>query len=208
MRILDLTDPKVKSLVRHHPMLKGLKRIARGSFCAVYDKGDTVVKLTCDRTTYAFSVERLVEKSVYFPRLVAEERNVGEMCNGTDLHILEMEKLTPFTRNTPVELKRAANGILNMFMAEYHSVSYSRHSSIADNHKFKTVRALQNLGDNTALDPVLRHALDQLAMFCANYDCGHDFQRSNLMLRGDQIVFNDVVADIQSLIRAQRAHGL
>jgi hypothetical protein len=48
----------------------------------------------------------------------------------------------------------------------------------------------------------VRDAFGQLSRFVSNHEATIDFHGKNMMMRGDQLVLNDVVADLPTLSNA------
>ena len=198
MSILQLRDPGVRRAMQH-PALTGRKKLARGSFCAVYDAGDTVLKLTCDAKQYALYADYTAPTGDYFPRLVENHGHIGETSSGLSIYLVEMEKLDRVGRDAPLETKRLARQLLNS-IEEPFDRSLHRHVGgrvpIVEAAKRASIEALDAVSEDESLPEDLRDSLADLGVFVSNYDCSADFHMANLMRRGNQLVLNDVVTDI------------
>jgi len=193
--ILKLTDPMVKEAARH-PALDGLKRIGRGAFCAVYDKGDTVVKMTCDPIQYAFTCDAWSPEGPFFPRLVENHFCIGETWKGVPIYLFEVEKLAPVRRDSPAHIKRLARRLIKATAdSMWSQASRHRRGSYVNQKRDASMSALQEVIDEGKLPADLLEALQDVHTFVSNYDAMIDFHGKNLMLRGEQLILNDVVAD-------------
>ncbi|MFK3740915.1 hypothetical protein [Massilia sp. TN1-12] len=198
---LQLRDAGVMRALRH-PALRGLPRLARGAFCAVYDKGDTVLKLTCDPVSYEFGAGFARPLGDHFPQLVDDFDCVGETRAGDPLYLFEVEKLQPIRRNTRREIKLAAGRLCESVDATWSKHRWSvRHSS---SDSVASYRALQELAANEAFPNTVRDALSELALFAGNHGAIVDFHQENVMLRNDTIVLNDVVVGEEALGKFNR----
>lgn len=188
--VLRHSDPGVKSAMRH-PALAGLKTLARGSFCQVYDKGDTVLKLTADHIQYYFSADCYAPEGPYFPKLIKDHGCVGSTKHGLDLYLMEMEKLSPIGRKASIDVKRLRKELLSLT---------NQHIDVkADGRRPDQMRMASYKGLGAVIEhlqnPGLVDALDCLRTWMSNYDACCDFHGKNLMMRGDQLILNDVVCD-------------
>jgi hypothetical protein len=193
---LQLRDPGVMRALRH-PALKGLSRLARGAFCAVYDKGNTVLKLTCDPVSYEFGAGFARPLGDHFPQLVEDFDCVGETRAGDPLYLFEVEKLQPICRSTPREVKLSAGRLCQSV-----DVTWSKHrwsTRNAHDDCVASYRALQELAGDAEVPENMRGALGELALFAGNHEAIIDFHRDNIMLRTDVIVLNDVVVGKEAL---------
>lgn len=189
---------------RRHPALKGLRHLARGTFCSVYDKGDTVLKLTCDRIQYAFSAEGLAPTGPYFPRLIKDYGLVGETRVGLPIYLMEMEKLDKM-RGAPAETRKLARELMReteaLYLTNYHHTRLAKVREV-DRARYASVATLQEVVDeSTTLPGDMCEALDEVRQFISNYDAGMDMHTGNLMRRGDQLVLNDVVCDSAAVLK-------
>jgi hypothetical protein len=187
----------VRSAARH-PALKGLPRIARGTFCAVYDKGDTVLKMTCDPVQYGFAADFSRPKGVFFPEMVEDYFCIGETNAEERIYLYETEKLTPAKRTN-----RATNTTVSRLLKKAQAQFTKQVCTAKGVHDRVTgsVNAMNALANDEELPEDLREALADVGTFCSNYEAMIDFHRANIMLRGDQIVLNDVVCETAALLR-------
>lgn len=198
---LQLRDPGVMRALRH-PALKGLPRLARGAFCAVYDKGDTVLKLTCDPVSYEFAAGFARPLGDHFPQLVDDFDRVGETRAGDPLYLFEVEKLQPIRRETPREVKLSAGRLCESVDVTWSKYRWSARKG--ENDCIASYRALQEVAADTTVPETMREALGELALFAGCHDAVIDFHQANVMLRGDMIVLNDVVVGDAALEKLQK----
>ena len=96
--MLNLFDPNVKKVRATHEALVGKRVKARGTYCAVFDNGDSVLKLTTCRASYYMVTDGVAACSgPNFPKLV---NDYGEVAD--DLFLYEVEKLKPARSNSEV----------------------------------------------------------------------------------------------------------
>lgn len=192
--VLDHRDFGVQAAQRH-PALHGLKRLARGAFCSVYDRGDTVLKLTCDQVQYWMSTDGYRPEGPFFPRLVKDHGNVGTTKDGLDIYLMEMEKLTAIGRSAPIDVKRLRRDLLSQTNKHVHAGARTPQAM-----RMESYVGLGKIIDQSALAPGLIDALERLRDWISNYDASCDFHAKNLMMRGDQLVLNDVVCDPKAVV--------
>lgn len=198
MSFLKLTHPSSK-LALLHPQLKGKKRIGRGAFCVVFDNESTVLKLTRDRFQYALYTDIGRPSGVFFPTLIADYGTIG----GTDkypLYLVEMEKLRPFHRksSSPLaawELRQSLISTLDKVRREQSLWKTHGHLVGGEFKAFAAMESIRGAIIGRLLPDEVLNALQALNQFCERMGCSPDFHRSNFMLRGHQLVMNDVVAD-------------
>lgn len=195
MSLLNLRDPGTRAALRH-PALAGLKRIARGSFCAVYDKGMTVLKLTRDPVSYEFAAGNMRPEGLHFPRLIETWRDVGETSDGDPLYLFEVEKLQPVRRGAPYHVKKAVKMLTDRMSATYHEHLYG---PVDADEVQATTHALLDLSQSNSLAPDLRADLESAGMFAGNFEGILDCHASNIMLRDDVVVLNDIMVGAQAL---------
>jgi len=198
---LKLKDPGVRAAL-HHPALVGLPRLGRGAFCAVYDNGGTVLKLTCDPVSYEYAAGHLRPQGEHFPCLVNDWRDIGETSGGDALYLFEVEKLQPILRGSPCEVKRDAEVLVNLVDA-----TWSRHRWRTTEGHVASYRALQELAAGDDLSERMREGLGELALFAGDHEGVLDFHKANLMLRDDTIVLNDVIVGEVALGKFNEARG-
>lgn len=161
----------------------------------VFDAGQTVYKLTCDPFQYAYYTSDDRPSGIFFPTLI---ENHGQISSGMEpsLFLVEMEKLKPFglKANTPAyawSSRKSLLSALDTFRAR-NLLSYLNEDDFDAKIKIGGLRSLSALSE---FDPELGNAGNQLADFCEKHKCEPDLHRSNFMLRGNQLVFNDCVKD-------------
>lgn len=196
-------------LATKHPALQGLRALARGHFCRVYDNGDTVLKLTADPLSYAIYTDGHRPQGEHFPVLVRDHGEAGAWINPSTkksypLYLVEMEKLQPISRG-PAAIRKLARELCRHIS----SASTQARSSLdlgwgwgttpETSHRI-AVEALRLASEDEALPASIREALEQLSSFIANFKGATlDWHSKNLMRRGDTLVLNDVIADYEQL---------
>lgn len=201
MPVLKMNHYGTKRALRHEA-LRDLPILGRGMFCTVFDKGDTVLKLTADHIQYHFYTDYCAPQGPYYPTMIRDYGIVGEQGEYV-LYLVEMEKLTPFGRRDEVadlawlqrrELMRAyQRHRVRVISKFWHIINPVMFSSSLD------AAVLNELALDESIDKDMREVVGELSMFVCNYQCTTDLHRANFMLRGDQLVLNDVVADVESL---------
>lgn len=206
--VLRLTEPGVKAALRHDA-LKGAKKIGRGMFAAVYEKGDTILKVTCDANQYAMYRDPHHPDGPYFPVTLKDYGDIGETSDGLPIYLVEQERLDKL-RGGPIEVYRAAKAVAT-FMGEETNRKYRemRHRGSytmrdADMQQRASIEALESAACNKDFAPELRASMLDIAVFVANYEgVAADFGMSNMMRRGSQLILNDVVCHGPSVDRAR-----
>lgn len=188
--MLNTKEAKVRAALRH-PALAGLKRIGRGAFCVVYDKGETVLKATSDPVQYGFYTDYTAPNGPHFPKLIHNYGEIGETAAGDSIYLVEMEKLSKIPRSGP--LRQEAKRLLTIM----HGAAVM--TAGCGDEKRDSHEALLMAADDDRLTVDLRAALLDVADFISNYDAMQDFGMKNLMLRDQTIILNDVVADVRSV---------
>ncbi len=209
MPFLKLSHPTSK-LALKHPLLKGKDRIGRGAFCVVFDNGSTVLKLTRDQFQYALYTNADRPTGVFFPTLISDYGNVG----GTDkypLYLVEMEKLSAFGRKSTAplsawEIRQSLISSLDEVRVEQSLWKTHSHLSGGEFEALATLASIQGAIFKRLLPTEILGALRSLSEFCGRVGCGPDLHRSNFMLRGKQIVMNDVVKDHRIAYRLSNRH--
>jgi len=195
MIILQFADHGVRQAARH-AALKGLPKIARGTFCAVYDKGETVMKMTCDRVQYGFATDYCAPKGVFFPTMIENHGVIGQTAHGDAIYLYETEKLKPARRDSGPAINRIVTRLIKLANAHYSKHAHGgRYGNSAIRKVAGSSLAMNELAADESLPEDLREALSDIGSFVCNYDAVIDFHRANIMLRGSQVVLNDVVAD-------------
>jgi hypothetical protein len=206
---LKLNHPSSKLALRH-PLLAGKARIGRGAFCVVFDNGSTVLKLTRDQFQYALYTDADRPLGAFFPTLTSDYGNVG----GTDkypLYLVEMEKLSPFGKRSTAplgtwEIRQSLISALERVRVE--QCLWKTHSHLTDG-EFESIAAMESIRGaifKHLLPDDILGALQSLTAFCERVGCGPDLHKSNFMLRGNQIVLNDVVKDHRIAYRLTNRH--
>jgi len=183
MRILDMRRKGARE-VRALPQIKGLPIIGTGSFATVYDRGNTVFKLTADQFQYDFYVAGFDNPA--FPKVLADYGKVGEV-GGMPVYLLEMEKLNK------IEAGTGAKSFVESFLFRYW-ISYPTHDTEVSEVQC-CAEALMNMADMESFSTRLSGGLLDMAGFMIEKNCVADFHAGNFMLRGHQVVLNDPVAD-------------
>lgn len=198
MGLLDLRTSEVRAALRH-PRIQGLPKLGRGYFCQVFDNGNTVLKLTCDRTQHAFYTDSLRPQNKHFPRLVENYGEIGRMGD-MPLYLVEMEKLNRFNhRGKAWEQRKKLIGMAEVYRSELwwdyrnlNGLEFDRRLSIS---------ILSHMARDARLDGAMRKCCQGVLRFIVEFNCGIDFHNGNFMVRDDTLVLNDVVADIESIYR-------
>lgn len=198
--VLKLNQLGVRQAMRHDA-LKGLPRIARGAFCAVFDRGDTVLKLTADPVQYSFATDHCAPRGKHFTTLVKNYGCVGSTADDEDLFLFEVEKLQPVRRGAPVWVKKLVDRLIDSSNRQQKSHLQGQRGSSTYREMAASALAMNDLALDMELPMSLRDSLDQLSVFIRNYRAVQDFHKGNIMLRGDTIVLNDVVADAAAVER-------
>lgn len=199
MAILKLTDVTTRHALRH-PLIRDRVRIGRGAFCIVFNNENSVFKLTCDPFQYQFYTHRDRPQSEYFPTLIYDFGVVG----GTEqapLYLVEMEKLCAFggKQTSPPGAWQQRQNLLKV--AHSHRQKVWMKFDGADAESQILIACLRGLGEYEEIDDGLQVAASRLADFCQRVSCSPDLHRSNFMLRGSQLVFNDAVKDQHTIYR-------
>lgn len=197
MIILHLNDPGVKRALQL-PELKGLKRLARGTFCAVYDKGATVMKLTADRHQFDFGADIYGPKGEHFATVTHSESEVGETSSGLGLHLMEAEKLDKLSTGDAA-LRKLGRKLVKEMNESYTSQRMS--SRGGDAMKMASVVACAHTLKQDWLPASLKEAIEDLEAFFCNFGGSLDIHGANLMRRDDCLILNDVVVDHDVLTR-------
>ena len=197
MTILKLRDAGVRRATRL-PVLAGLPRIGRGTFAAVYDNGNSVLKLTCDRVHYSMLCDGLAPRGEHFPKVIRDYGEVGEM-KGDPLFLVEVEKLTSIHRSSP-EARTSARKLIKII--EHHwsrtwTPTYLGNQGAGQKNAklLAGARFLRALMFDQNIPEQMRQAFEELSIFVENFQCGLDFHPANIMCRGEYAILNDVVID-------------
>lgn len=200
MSVLKLKHPGTKHALTH-PMLQGKKMIGRGWFCAVFDNGDTVLKLTMDTVQYGFYTDYFRPQGQHFPTLIENHGVIGEQYESS-LFLVEMEKLTPLKRKADapaawdlrrnlIELiERLRSDVCDKIPLKITPVEYNR---------LLTDKVLSAAAESDMLTEDMREIMGEMASYAGCYQAGLDMKRDNFMLRGDTLIFNDVLSCAESV---------
>lgn len=183
MPALDMRRKGGRALLKH-PALKSKEIIGRGSFCSVFDNGDTVLKMTTDK--HQFDLYTAGLDNPIFPRL---HRNHGEIgtLGGAPVYLVEMEKLGEISRDSEqFEFIRAIR-------KHYAQVFPCHDENYTEAHC--SAEALIRLVDQESFAFRLKSGILDLAEFMVGRNCVADFHHRNFMTRGSQIVFNDPICE-------------
>lgn len=95
MSVLALADPKVKALIRKHPLLSASNILGRGSFCLVFKTSDPtrVLKLIADPQHVQYLLDKNLTRSVFRPKVYQNHGTVGNTLAGVPIHLIEVERL-------------------------------------------------------------------------------------------------------------------
>ncbi len=174
MDIVTLRDPAVSRLRKRHPLLKNKKIIGRGVFCRVFEGStpQSVYKLTADRSHVEYLTDRLSPQGRFKPVVIEDYGVVGTLKTGTDIYLLEVERLQRLKRRS--KNARLVAEIMN-----------------------QTRRALPT--EDKALEkdqPGLLEFMEDLNNFTYNFLCTFDLHYANFMERTDgTLIFSDPVFD-------------
>jgi hypothetical protein len=209
-KALRTSDAGIKK-ARMHPAIAGKKIMARGAFSAVFDNGDTVLKLTLDQYAYMLGTDQVIGcQGRHFTEVSYNYGDVGEV-DGHAVYLFECEKLEPLPKGG--ENRALARRICTQ--ATTHANTHLRF------HKRREglTLALQELSMDEALPESLQEAFADLHKFASNVEDGWglDLHSKNLMVRpaDGALVISDPLADIATrdtltairYDRAARAHA-
>lgn len=203
MAILKLNHPGTRAAMCH-PALRGKKRIGRGFFAAVYDNGDTILKMTCDSRAYEFHCDMgglHVDGNIHFARVIEDHGCIGHQGD-LRINLMEMEKLEKLAPATPQKkfAKKLERHCAKMLMSK--QPAFERLHGRVD-HSRIVPETLYQLSENEAeYGETMCNAFERLASFSMNYE--HvclDIHSGNIMVRpgtGD-IILMDPIADAKLL---------
>lgn len=187
--VLSLRDWGVVRARSRHPLLRGKRALARGTFSAVFEGASptTVLKLTLDRSHYAYMTDYLAPQGVFKPRLVQDFGAIGQTTRGFELYLLEVERLEKLPRGNP------SARVVRRVVKHYRDSGYKDLPCEASAVK--------------ELDEGFARFLADLNVFISNFDCRFDGKVGNNFLyrpSEDQLVVSDPVFDAQLLVTASR----
>lgn len=95
MSVLTLADPRVKTLIRRHPLLKTNNIIGFGEFCFVFrtQQPDRVLKLIADPYHTRYLTTKEIARSVFRPKVHRDFGIVGHTLAGVPIRLMEIERL-------------------------------------------------------------------------------------------------------------------
>lgn len=175
---------KAVTLARQHPRLQGREVMARGVCSLVFDRGETVLKLTVDALAYRLAEQQAKWRCPGLPSTLGLYGQVGINEVGAPLWLMEQERLTPLQQGS---------------QARKHCLQIGR--MVRDNiYRCTTVADRLNEILPRITDADLNDALRRLASFAAQHAdmAGLDMHASNFMLREstDTPVITDPFLDL------------
>lgn len=207
LNILRLDDKGTKKALTH-PALTGKKRIARGKFSAVYDNGETVLKVTTDSTGYEL-MKFYANNNKRFPETITDYGMIGvQKLYDLNIYMVEVERL--YQINTaPLSSRRLVKRLCKQA-----SNIMATKTPIFEKHENKITMArivpetLYQMSDDKDFTPDMREALESIASFSMDYDgVGLDFHSANFMVRENgELVFSDPVCNILTMERVHRGN--
>ena len=207
MNVLQLTDCGVKAAMRHEA-LAGKTRIGRGSYSAVYDNGETVLKLSADMAHYEM-LKFYADGYTALPTMCKDYFDVGEQVKfgGIVLYLFEVERLTKMKAGTAeyrlakCMCNRAAN------LMETKTPVFERNKDKIGMERI-VPETFYQMSEDATLPVEIREALGQLGRFSMDYEgIGMDFHMGNFMIRPStgQLVLSDPVMSINIINKAYQA---
>lgn len=203
MAILKLNHPGTRAAMRH-PALRGKERIGRGFFAAVFDNGDTILKLTCDSRAYDFHCDMAglhIAGNRHFTRVVEDFGDIGEQ-DGNVIYLMEMEKLEKLQPATPQKkfAKKIERNCAKMLLSK--QPAFERLSGRVDRSRIVPETLFQLSENEAEYGESMCNAFERLASFSMNYE--HvclDIHSGNIMVRPDtgDIILMDPIADAKLL---------
>jgi hypothetical protein len=116
-RLINLADKAVKSACKH-PLLHGRKLIARGAYSLIFERGDSVFKLTVDRVAYELAEQQSKWCCRGLPTTRRLHGEMGMTASGTRLRLIELERLERLDRGS--EIRKACLSISRLVMTNRH----------------------------------------------------------------------------------------
>lgn len=192
-KALRVSDSGIKA-ARQHEAIRGKKMLARGSFSAVFDTGNTVHKLTLDKYAYMLGTDRVIGCSGrHFTQVLSNHGEVGEV-EGQPVYLFECEKLEKLPKTGP--LRALARRVCRQ--ATTHVCSHFQF------HRLKEglTLAIEELSMDESLPESLQDAFADLHKFASNVEEGWslDLHTANLMVRpaDGTLVISDPLADMKT----------
>lgn len=207
MNVLQLTDSGVKAAMMHEALV-GKKRIGRGSYSAVYDNGETVLKLTADMAHYEM-LKFYADGTSALPVMTTDYFHVGtqKQYGNITLYLFEVEKLVKMKHGT-------AEKRLAQKMCKAAANIMGTKTPVFERHKDKigieriVPETFYQMSEDMTLPLEIREALEQLGRFSMDYEgVGMDFHMANFMIRPStgQLVMSDPVMSINIINKAYQA---
>lgn len=207
MKILQLTDPGVKSVISTHPALQGKARIGRGFYSIVFDNGDTVLKLTAD--AHHYDLLQFYAEGSCFPKVVNNYGCVGDQKRGNfPLYLLEIEKLVKVpgkTANSKTVHRLCKNAAKMMAVK---TPIFEKHADKINMARI-VPETFYQMSEDKELPTALREGLEQLGRFALDYEgVGMDFHPSNFMQREStgELILSDPIMNILTFNKALEAN--
>lgn len=187
MLVLNLKDPVVKRIRATHPSFANTRMLARGTFCAVFETSnpDRVLKLTADRSHYAYLTDGLAPEGPHKPLVLENHGYLDDTLSGAPLYLVEVERLRPVTPRT--ENSRLTRRI----------VAYACKD---EDGQYPT-----QIDQVKGLSEPLAQFCEDVNCFTSNFDCITDPRYGNFMERNDgTLVMSDPVFDFKLLRKMER----
>jgi hypothetical protein len=190
-KALRVSDAGIKQ-ARQHEAIRGKKIMARGAFSAVFDNGDTVLKLTLDQYAYMLGTDQVIGcHSQHFTRVLHNYGEVGEV-DGHHVYLFECEKLEKLPKGG--EARALARRICKQ--ATTHANTHLRFHRKREG----LVLAIEELSMDEVLPESLQEGFADLHKFTSNVEegWGLDLHSANLMVRPSNgtLVLSDPLADV------------
>lgn len=200
MNVFLLADTGTK-LALQHEALAGKSRIGRGKFSAVFDNGDTVLRMTVDPIAYELHTVHFAPTGPHFCRLVNDYGDIGQMherAGGHPIYLFETEKLQPVRSNL------AARRDMQKILKTSGDVHYdAQRLARANRGSVYSMHLLTKmLEEGMEIPQSMLEAIDELSSFVGGYpDASVDFHSGNFMVRPGcgTLVFNDPLCDVSKL---------
>ncbi|MCG5512801.1 hypothetical protein [Ectothiorhodospira shaposhnikovii] len=176
-----------RKLTTDFPALAG-SPIGRGHFSAVWDNGDTVLKLTCDPGQWDLweKVTGEFMEPKHIPNIIREPLRVGMLQTRVPglkapAYLIEMEKLQKPT-GTAAKHKRVILKAINEFGFQSATTALSKASEKLEGLLPDSIIQTMQLIDEILVDQSVRH----------------DLHGENFMQRGEDLVFCDPFVSLKA----------
>jgi hypothetical protein len=203
MKFFGLNERAAKQ-ARKLPQLAGKPLIGRGTTAAVFDNGDTVLKLTsCEKTYRVFNDGAVKCEGPHFPKTVNNWGQVGTTKAGDPLYLFEQEKLEklPLRKRSLPVVKEYRD-----FRTRYQKARWATYKEGTEH----AIDVADRLSHDLELSPSVSEAFNSLAEWISDHgDAILDLHSDNVMMRpstGEMVFVDPVVSDSQ-LSKARRRHG-